>query len=197
MEDRTRHPVWAVYNLYRTARLNIKYHSMRLQRLEQLNLGLELAIAVAAPSSAVAGLWFWDTTVGGVLWKLLGAAAAFVAVLKPLLALPRKIKAHSEVLSGYKALEHDLFELTQEVVHRGDYDSELREDYKRAVRRKGELALKDPEAKPRRKAIRRLMEEVKRELPAAQFYVPSGYSKKKGPNEPRRNQRGQQTAEEP
>lgn len=101
MNNRIEHPVWGVYDLYRTARLNVKYYAARMHRLEQINFWMELFIAVTAPSSAITGLWFWDTQIGGILWKSLGMVAAVAAILKPLVLLSKKMKEYNEVLSGY------------------------------------------------------------------------------------------------
>jgi hypothetical protein len=173
MVDRMNHAVWSVYDLYRTARLNVKYYSTKLHRREQLNIGIELIIAVTAPSSAVAGLWFWDTSLGSILWRVLGVAAAIAAVIKPILMLPKQIKAYNEVLTGYRTLGHDLFEIKEMIAQKGKYDKELQADYRKALKREGALAVKDPETKQDKALIRKLVKEVNQELPAGQFFVPA------------------------
>jgi len=86
------HPVWEVYDLYRTARLNVKYYSELLHRTEIKNFLLDLILLCSAPTSAVAGLWFWETEIGHEVWKYFGVIAAFAAVLKPLF-----VKLHPKV----------------------------------------------------------------------------------------------------
>ena len=44
MANNAKHPVWSVYDLYRDARLNVKYYSTKLHRLSEFNLFLEILI---------------------------------------------------------------------------------------------------------------------------------------------------------
>src|SRR5215467_5935983 len=93
------HPVWTVYDRLRSARLNVKYYGRRLQFCERCTFSLEFLLAATAPSSAVAGLWFWATELGHMVWQYAGIAAALAAVAKPPLNLTRKIKAYESVLA--------------------------------------------------------------------------------------------------
>jgi len=88
---REQNRVWGVDDLLRTARLNVKYYSARLAFFQRCNFLLELVLAITAPSSAVAGLWFWKTSTGEFAWTTLGVVAALAAVLKPLLQLDKKV----------------------------------------------------------------------------------------------------------
>lgn len=174
MDDRLKHPVWGVYDLYRTARLNVKYYSARLNQFEKYNFTLELILLISAPSSAIAGLWFWNTSGGEIVWKFLGVLAAIVAVLKPLLGLNRRIKAYEEVLAGYRALDHDLYEIKEMVAQKQKFDKELQTDFRKALKRKGVLVNKNPETVQKKNLKTRLVREVNNELPPEQFYVPDG-----------------------
>ena len=112
------HPVWVVYDLYKTARLNVKYYAQRLSDIERTNFVIELVIAVAAPTSAVTGIWLLKTEVGQEVWKYIAALAALSAVLKPLLRLPHRIKSMEQSLSGYRALEYDVEQIVNRVGRR-------------------------------------------------------------------------------
>ncbi len=79
------HPVWDVYDLYRTARLNVCYYSTKLNRFQSYNFLIEITLAITASSSAVAALWFWEHPVGEIVWKILGVISALLAVSKPIL----------------------------------------------------------------------------------------------------------------
>ena len=103
--SREKHPVWTVYDRLRTARLNCKYYGRRLQQHERLEFYLQLLLLTTAPSSAVAGLWFWAVPAGQLIWQYTGVAAAMVAVVKPLLGLTKKIKDYEAILSG-RSEEH-------------------------------------------------------------------------------------------
>jgi len=169
---RENHPVWNVYDLYRTARLNTKYYSALLHIAERRNFILELILLCAAPTSAVAGLWFWDTDIGKEVWKYFGIIAAFAAVIKPLLSLPKKMKEYESLVSGYKMLEHDLQEITIAISEKKKYDKVAQTDFKKAMKRKGTLVGKEPDAKVHKKIKKICESEVIQELPSSSFYVP-------------------------
>ncbi len=166
------HPVWEVYDLYRTARLNVKYYSELLHITERNNFVLELILLCSAPTSAVAGLWFWESSIGHEVWKYFGIIAAFAAVLKPLLSLPKKMKEYESLLSGYRMLDHDLHEIKSTITHKRKYDQSAQAEYKKAMKRKGVLVGKDPDAKEKKKIKQRCEMEVHSELPRDSFYIP-------------------------
>ena len=92
----TRHPVWDVYNELRTARLNIKYYTVRVEETRRLNRVLEIILAVAAPGSAVAMLFIRETSIGKIIWGPLAVVAAFVAVVKPFLKLDERLQQYEK-----------------------------------------------------------------------------------------------------
>ena len=172
MSDRADSPVWGVYDLYRTARLNVKYYSSRLHKFEIFNAGIDIIIAATAPTSAIAGLWFWNTPIGNTAWKVLGIIAAIAAVTKPILMLPKRIKSYNEVLAGYRTLEHDLYQIKEMINQKQRYDKALQLDYTKALKRKGALVAKDPETKQDKTLIKKLVAEINQELPVGSFYIP-------------------------
>ncbi len=50
------HPVWQVYDLLRTAKLNEKYFGRRLKKYVVINNTMEFFIAATASTSAIASL---------------------------------------------------------------------------------------------------------------------------------------------
>ncbi|MDP1993128.1 MAG: hypothetical protein Q8K00_19095 [Syntrophales bacterium] len=170
--SRENHPVWTVYDKLRTARLNVKYYSRRLQSIERINFVMELVLLASAPSAAIAGLWFWDQPLGKVVWQYFGVVAAITALLKPLLNLPKQITVFESVLSGYRILEYDLMEIKVLVEQKQKYDTPLQNEFKKALQREKTLVGKTPETRERRK-IKGLCEaEVLQELPRESFFVP-------------------------
>jgi hypothetical protein len=93
------HPIWDVYDQYRTARLNVRYYEYKLEGLRRNNFRIELVLAISI-SSGVAGLWFWETLVGGIIWKIIVTLAAFTAVVKPLIKLSDRIQEQSVILAA-------------------------------------------------------------------------------------------------
>ncbi len=166
------HPVWTVYDKLRTARLNVKYYSRRLQTLERQNFLIELVLLATAPSSAVAGLWFWEAEYGKVIWQYFGIVAAVTAVLKPLLNLTKRIKEFESVLSGYRTLEYDLMEIKSLVEQKKKYDSALQSEFKKSLQREKALVGKTPETREDRKVKAVCELEVRQELPREYFFVP-------------------------
>lgn len=166
------HPVWSVYDRLRSARLSVKYYCRRLEGAERLNFWLDFLLLVTAPTSAVAGLWFWHTEAGQLTWKLLAIPAAVAAILKPLLHLTKKIKDYEGVVSGYRVLEYDLHEIKIGIEQKRKFDAQLQADFKRAQQRERALVSKTPESREISRIKRICQAEVIKELPVDAFFVP-------------------------
>jgi len=166
-----RSPVLDVYDQYRTARLNIRYLESELQKLHRKNFGMEFTLAVST-SSGVTGLWFWQSIFGGFIWKLLGAFAVILSIVKPMLGIPKKIQRKEEMLAGYRALEHDLEKLKIIINQQQTYSRELQQKFLEALDRKGDLIKLDQDAKKDPKLLEACYQQVLKELPADEFYVP-------------------------
>lgn len=165
------HPVWDVYDEYRTARLNVRYYERQLDRMRRKSFWMEFALALFA-SSSVAGLWFWETAVGGYAWKSLGILVAFLAVLKPLLKLSDKIQTKCEMLTDYKALDHDFKKITISISQFKKYDESLRNQFLALLDKKGTIVKRHTDENIDQKLIEKCTEIVNRELPASNFYLP-------------------------
>ena len=166
------HPVWSVYDALRNARLNCKYVGCRLQSAERLNTSLDIVLAIAAPASAVAGLWFWTEPGGAVVWRALTAIAAVVAVVKPLLRLTEKIKNLEVSLAGYTMLTHDLEEIRTAIAQEKRYDAGHLALLKKAIQREGFLKISRFEARDNERVKQLCQQEVLKELPVESFFIP-------------------------
>lgn len=166
------HPVWTVYDKLRTASLNVKYYSQRLRFFEKLNVGIEFVLAATAPTSAVSGLFFWQTEIGNNVWKIMIVIAAFTAIAKPLLDLTKRIKAYGSILAGYRILEYDLREIKTSIEQKRKYDQSMMNELKKALLREKELIVTTPETCENKKVKRRCEVEVLKEFPALNFYIP-------------------------
>jgi hypothetical protein len=169
---REEHPVWIVYDKLRSACLNVKYYSYRLQSLERQSFWLDIILAGTAPTSAIAGLWFWENEYGKIIWQWLGVIAAVAALLKPVLGLTKRIKDVEPVLSGYRTLEYDLREIKSNVEQKRRYDTTMQTELKKALQREKVLVGKTPETRENQRVKRKCQAEVKQELPREIFYVP-------------------------
>lgn len=166
------HPVWSVYDKLRTACLNVKYYSRRLQAIERLNFCIEFVLAATAPTSAIAALWFWNTDYGQVVWKYFAVIAAITAVSKPLLNLTKRTKEYESILSGYRTLEYDLREIQSLIEQKRKYDQPLQLEFKKALQREKALIAKSPETRECARVKRKCEAEVLRQFPLDSFFVP-------------------------
>ena len=166
-----RHPIWDVYNLLRTARLNVRYNEKRLKSLQRRNLYMEFILGLTV-SSGMAGLWIWQNAVGGYIWKALITVAAFLAVLKPLLKLSDQIQKTNEDLTSYAMLDYKLQLLITEITQYKKYDDPLRDRFLKLKESEGSIISKSPPESTDNKLIRECYEQVNRELPVDSFYIP-------------------------
>lgn len=166
------HAVWSVYDKLRTARLNVKYYGRRLGSLERQSFWTDFVMLASAPSSAIAGLWFWADPIGALVWKWFAVIAAVTSIVKPLLGLTKKIKDFESVLSGYRILEFDLMELKTMIEQRSKYDGMMQGEFKKALIREKTLVGKTPESAPIDSVRALCQKEVELELPVGLFYVP-------------------------
>jgi hypothetical protein len=165
-------PVWSIYDERRTARLNVKYYCARVARLERWDFWLEFLLKATATGSAIAGLAFWQTNYGRTLWQILSVIAAIVAVAKPLLQIPEKIRGYDATIAGYRTLEHDLIEIERAIQLSGSYSIDAQNLFRAAMERLRNLKATDPEKVEDKKLLQKYVEEVNTELPADRFFLP-------------------------
>jgi hypothetical protein len=165
-------PVWDLYDNYRTARLNVKYYAARLETLQRLNTFLEVMVAIAAPGSAVSGAWFLKTQSGLCVWQVVTAVAAICGFLKPFLKLGQRIKFFEQTLSGYRALEYDLYEIVLRIRDEEAYSPASKKLFEAAMKKKKTLVTSPPENSQNRRLIERLYLEVVSEIPKESLYLP-------------------------
>lgn len=166
------HPVWSVYDRLRSARLSVKYYACKLRQVERANFWLDFLLLASAPTSAIAGLWFWNLEWGQLIWKCFAIPTAVVAVAKPLLHLPKRMKDYEAVLSGYRILEFDLMEIKIGIEQKQRYDAQLQAEFKRVQQRERTLVGKTPEAQEDPKVRATCQAQVLKELPTDSFFVP-------------------------
>jgi hypothetical protein len=172
MNDTSNHPVWDVYDLLRTARLNIKYYSHKLTNLKRINFYMEVALAIGAPSSAIGVFYFWNTTYGSIIWKWILGIIAVVALVKPFIKLSDKIGSYEKTVNGYRILEHQVEKNVIQIRQDKSYSEKHRTLLETAIEMEGKLKENDPETKINNKLRKKYQEEVLKELPAKKFYIP-------------------------
>lgn len=170
VRDNKQHPVWDVYDEYRTARFRKKCYAAELQKLKRINFALEAAIAVFTPTSAIAILFLGTT--GQSIWEVCLAIAATLAVIKPLTGLTAKIIHLEGRLAKYEMLEHDLHVIRLQVSQQQAYTDGMRKRFLEILEAQREMNRNVADVHFSQAQRRRFQAEVNGELPSSTFYVP-------------------------
>jgi hypothetical protein len=134
---------------------------------------MALEISLAVGTSGTIGAWaFWKTGYGQYAWTAVAGLAAILAVLKPILALPKPIERYTKLFAGYSDLYYDLEQISNEVKITGALSRDTLKSYNRALDRFRKLSI-DDDAKPDEKLRRKCFEEVLRAIPASMLWMPS------------------------
>jgi hypothetical protein len=114
-----------VYNLLRTTRFRSEYYAEKMAIVSRKNLLADVLLAVAVPSSAVAGLPFLGAYYGAAIWGLLTGLASVVSVLKPVLGFGERIKRYGAAAGMYRDFYGQLSTLSTEISQKHNYDETL------------------------------------------------------------------------
>jgi len=166
------HPVWEVYDLHRTARLNVLYYEKKLARYELANTTLDVLVAVLAPSSAAAGFFFFKNDHGKEIWATLCAISSTIAIVKPFLRLAEKIKTIEKSLTAYRIMDYDLRALCKRIRSELDYTKQCKKAFDEIDERLKGLAVNAPNIGKDNKLRDKLFESVVVELPKTSFFIP-------------------------
>jgi hypothetical protein len=167
------HPVWLVYDEWRTARLSCKYYGAKLSQLERVNFWIELLLAGTASGSAIAAFTFWQTAGGEDAWTILTGISALIAVAKPLLKLTDRIQQLDQISTSYALLDHDYKKLAHEIQQQDVFDVILQQKHRALLDRSDELKKKESIERTINERLRtECREKVELELPHENFYIP-------------------------
>ncbi|MFZ6864700.1 hypothetical protein ACO0K7_18915 [Undibacterium sp. Ji67W] len=164
--------LWEIYDEYRTARLNVKYYSARLNTFENWNDWLEVLVAVTASGSTISGFWFFKTDEGVSFWKFLLTVSGLAAFFKPFLKLTHKIRFFEQTLSGYRALDYELGDIVLQIKKDQGCSKLVLKMFDAAKKKKKDLVTKPPEIQQKKKLINKFYEEVLNEIPKESLYLP-------------------------
>jgi len=126
-----------------------------------------------APSSAIAGLVFWNTTYGKTVWSILICFTAFIAVAKPLLKLSDKLEKLQKVVTLYKSVEFQIEVLENDIQREDEYSTIIVNTYKNLANQVGEISKDEPIESVDQDLRKSCYKEVNEELPFTNFYEPS------------------------
>lgn len=172
MANATQHPVWEVYDLLRTSRLNSKYWTKKLVKNRKLNITMEYLMLATAPGSAVAGFMFWGTSGGKTTWMILTGATALLGIAKPLLKLSDYIQGLQKVVTGYRSLEYQLDELRSDILREQRYSDDMVTMFKKLQKQISQISKDEPVEEVDQELQKECFEKVKQELPAEDFFIP-------------------------
>ncbi len=171
MNTRKRHPVWDVYDEFRTARLNTIYYRGRLNRLRRANSWVELVLALSI-STGVAGLWFWETTTGGIIWKIFATIAAFLTAAKPIIKLSGRIQKQNETFTNWRLMDSEFKRLVMKINQYRKYDDGMRNHFFTLLETETSIINNEPDEVVDQKLNEKCYNQVNKELPLDDFFVP-------------------------
>lgn len=165
------HPVWLVYNQQRTACLNAKYYGHKLRTAERETFWMDIMIAIAAPTSGIAGLAMWQSTWGKAIWPWLSTLATFLVVIKLTRKTTARIKELEKRVTSYQSLLFDMKEIADKVRVERKFTPALQKLYDTSQRRYGAVFRMPPDNIDK-KLLRKYQLEVEQEMPASSFFIP-------------------------
>jgi hypothetical protein len=134
---------------------------------------MEYLISLSAPGSAVAGLVFWKTANGKAIWTILTAITALIGIGKPLLKLSDKVANLQGIVTHYRSLDNQLKELGDDIRREKEYSPAMVSTFKSIARQTDRISALEPIEEISTNLQKSCFEQVNRELPETEFYVPS------------------------
>lgn len=170
-QKRLEQPVWMVYDQQRTACLNAKYYGHKLRTLERETFWTDVIIAIAAPTSGIAGLAMWQSEWGKAFWAWIPTLATFLVVIKASRKTTTRIKELEKRVTSYQSLLFDMKEIGDKVRAERKFSPAALKLYETSQRRYGALFRMPPD-KIDRKLLHKYQLEVQKEMPASSFFIP-------------------------
>ncbi len=170
--NRSKHPVWEVYDLLRTCKLSERYYQEKAARTRRIEFYCEVALAITASSSAIAALPVWTSPGGHTVWGVLTTITAVIAVVKPFLKLSDRMKVYENLCGQYRRLVGDLMHLKRDIATRQCYDDAAKARFEPLSKEIAEASDSEYVESLDKKLRSELQEEVNRLFPALSFYVP-------------------------
>lgn len=171
MCDKKNHSVWNVYDQFRTIVLNEKYYSRRIVFFERINFWLEIVIAIST-STAIAKFTILQSEAGSIVWSIIAGLAVVLAVIKPFLKLTDRIKRIENVLTKYRLLKHEYGILKIDISEKKNYSEDHKKVFRELLLKEKELVEKQPENNVSNKLRKKCQQEVIKEYPVNNFFIP-------------------------
>jgi hypothetical protein len=146
----------------------------------------DIVVAVAAPVSVISGLAFWklsissvticgttytDIPVGNYLWAGLGAVAAVIAAIKPIVRPDLAIASGTRLYTEYRALRRAFEALVRSIQRSGRIDKDIEDRYEKLEERMNASEQQRP-PKLKDKLFSRCLSTVLVEMPVTDLWAP-------------------------
>ncbi len=171
MTINNQHPIWLVHDEFRTARFNLYIYQYQIRVLKRWKMVFDI-IAAISTSSVVAGLWFWETSIGNIAWKIIGAIAAITVVIVPILNIANRIKQKSELYSSWCLIDDGFYKLEISIKEKKQYNDEMVKRFHQLLDIESDTKQKEGPEQPSLKMRIKYQELVNQELPAESFFIP-------------------------
>lgn len=166
-------PVWKVYDLLRTSRLNLKYYHALALRYARLRTWSEIGVVVLAASSFMAGSVLLDVTWVFVFWSLLSVLTIIIASINAFIRFGDKQAAAEVALKKYANLSRDLESLKYQIEEKERFGKEEEDAFLGILIRIDQAASESIVLPHDRSLIKELQEGINKEMPPSSFYIPT------------------------
>ncbi|MCU1224231.1 MAG: hypothetical protein JWQ42_2324 [Edaphobacter sp.] len=159
-----------LYNLLRTARLNVLYYEESLHRWTIAIRTHDVIVAVTSAASPIAYFKHSSEPIQKQMWFYFTLAAGIAGLLKPIFRLDKQIALYTELVTHYRELHHDLKCLAEDMAANRDFSLQLDKRFQACRLRENDLQKKEPV--PQRGKIERLQAMVEREYDLSEIWLP-------------------------
>lgn len=149
--------------MLRTAYHNELYYEVRLWWANFWNFTFEIAIAIGATGSSIAGWSFWTTQQGAYAWVGISSVATILALLKPIVSPGRILEHRSRQRQGWMALHYSSERLILSVRRDGEFPRDAQKTLDVLLGREAGLHLED-ERCPKRRVFERIKIKVNEDI---------------------------------
>lgn len=168
-----------IYDFYRTALLSEKYYANRLTLYKRTNLAYEIILALGT-STAIAGWAIWqESRAGKIFWPAFAGVVTLLAVIKPILQVPKEIENYSMLHTGYRALCLNLEAIVTDIRRKEEMNPQAQQLLDAAEKQYQALALKD-DVSPSKKLVRKCQNAVNQQIPVESLWYPTSAQSTEG-----------------
>ena len=168
--DTTRAELQTLYDLYRTADLNVRYYGLKANRLMSRYRWLQ-ALSALSSAAAVAGAVQNVPVFGKSIWVAFATVAAVTTAVASVYDLPNRISRLEHLHVAYVELFHQL-ELLLHEIRRNVYMTDENLGMSRVLQQLYTRMGPKDETAPDRKLLSILQSEVNRALPPERMWMP-------------------------